>query len=71
MIKKLMTMDWWYWFRWAHGLGFDNDYAADDDDGEKMEKLLIKHIVEKARQGSLAVMNAPRQKLNKKKVFVD
>ncbi|KAF5792647.1 putative protein polar localization during asymmetric division and redistribution [Helianthus annuus] len=31
-----------------------------DDDDDEMEKLLIKHIVEKARQGSPAVLNAQK-----------
>ncbi|MFS7972159.1 putative protein POLAR [Helianthus anomalus] len=38
--------------------GDEQDF--DDDDDDEMEKLLIKHIVEKARQGSPAVLNAQR-----------
>ncbi|KAK1433680.1 hypothetical protein QVD17_10595 [Tagetes erecta] len=39
--------------------GNDDDGTLRNDDDE-MEKLLIKHIVEKARQGSPAVLNAQR-----------
>ncbi|XP_076923822.1 uncharacterized protein LOC143586081 [Bidens hawaiensis] len=39
-------------------IGGDERDLEDDDD--EMEKLLIKHIVEKARQGSPAVLNAQR-----------
>ncbi|CAH1422418.1 unnamed protein product [Lactuca virosa] len=37
-----------------------NGGSQDDDDEDEMEKLLIKHIVEKARQGSPMVLNAQR-----------
>lgn len=40
--------------------GDDDDGTPEDFDEDEMEKLLIKHIVEKARQGSPMVLNAQR-----------